>query len=190
VTGGLSFSALQRAGSPVRLWQPQGRFGTMNTLADCAIARHGDEVSSASITLQPALTAPGQVRTFTRQSLYRWGEEEQLIETAVRVVSEPVTNAVRHGGRPPSPGRRCERIRLSLITLTLTRHPDALRAEVRDGSGILPVQRSAGREDDCGRGLAIIDALAEYWTPGRAPRGGKWVRACMSGGNGLFDGGR
>jgi hypothetical protein len=41
VTGGLSFSALPRAGSPVRLWQPQGRSGTMNTLADCAIARHG-----------------------------------------------------------------------------------------------------------------------------------------------------
>jgi hypothetical protein len=77
----------------------------MNTLADCAIARHGDGVSSASITLQPAPTAPGQVRTFTRQS-------------------------------------------------------------------------------------AIIDALAEYWTPGRASRGGKRVRACMSGGNGLFDGGR
>ena len=123
----------------------------MNTLADCAIAHHGDEVPSASITLQPALTTPGQVRTFTRQSLYRWGEDEQLIEAAVRV---------------------------------------ALRAEVRDGSGILPVQRSAGREDDCGRGLAIIDALAEYWTPGRAPRGGEWVRACMSGGSGLFDGGR
>jgi len=90
----------------------------MNTLADCAIAHHGDEVPSASITMQPALTAPGQVRTFTRQSLYRWGE------------------------------------------------------------------------DDCGRGLAIIDALAEYWTPGRASRGGKWVGACTSGGNGLFDGGR
>jgi hypothetical protein len=107
----------------------------MNTLADCAIARHGDEVSSASITLQPALTVPGQVRTFTRQSLYRRGEDEQLIEAAVRVVCEPVTNAVRHGP-------------------------------------------------------AIIDALAEYWTPGRAPRGGKWVRPCMSGRNGLLDGGR
>jgi len=81
-------------------------------------------------------------------------------------------------------------MRLSLITLTLTLHPDALRAEVSDGSGILPVQRSAGRGDDCRRGLAIIDALAEYWTPGRASKGGKWVRACMFGGNGLFDGGR
>jgi hypothetical protein len=188
--GGPSFSALQRVGSPARLWQPQGRSGTMNTLADCAIARHGDEVSSASISLQPALTAPRQARTFTRQSLYRWGEDEQLIEAAVLVVCSPVTNAVRHGAQPPSPGRRCERIRPSLITLTLTLHPDALRAGVRDGSGILPVQRSAGREDDCGRGLAIIDALAEYWTSGRAPGGGKWVRACMSRGNGLFDRGR
>jgi hypothetical protein len=76
------------------------------------------------------------------------------------------------------------------MTLTLTLHPDALRAEVRDGSGILPVQRSAGREDDCGRGLTIIDALAEDWTPDRAPGGGTWVRACISGGNGLFDRGR
>ena len=162
----------------------------MNTLADCAIACHGDEVSSASLTLQPALTASGQVRTFTRQSLYRWGEDEQLIEAAARVVCDPVTNAIRHGAQPPSPGRRCERIRFSLITLTLMLHPDALRAEVRDGSGILPVQRSAGREDDCGQGLATIDALAEYWTPGRASRGGKWIRACTSGGNGFFDGGR
>ena len=163
----------------------------MNTLADCAIARHGDEVSSASISLPPALTAPRQARTFTRQSLYRWGEDEQLIEAAVLVVCRPVTNAVRHGAQPPSPGRRCERIRPSLITLHPDAlHPDALRAGVRDGSGILPVQRSVGREDDCGRGLAIIDALAEYWTSGRAPGGGKWVRACMSRGNGLFDRGR
>jgi len=190
VTGGLSFSASQRAGNPVMLWQPQGRSGTMSTLADCATTRHGDEVSSASITLQPALTTPGQVRTFTRQSLYRWDEDEQLIEAAVRVVCELATNAVCHGAQPPSPGRRCERIRFSLITLILMLHPDALRTEVRDGSGILPVQRSAEREDDWGRGLSIIDALAEYWTPGRPPRGGKWVRACMSGGNGLVDEGR
>lgn len=107
----------------------------MNTLADCAIARHGDEVSSASITLRPAPT--------------------------------------------------------SLIMLALTLDPGALHAEVRDGSGILPVQRSAGREDDGGRGLAIIDVLAGYRTSGRAPGGGrKWVLACMSRGNGLFDEGR
>jgi hypothetical protein len=162
----------------------------MNTLADCAITRHGAEVASASITLQPTPTGPRQARTSTRQSLYRWGEDEQLIEEAVLVVCEPVTNAVRHGAQPPPPGRRCERIRPSLNTLTLMLHLDALHAEVCDGSGILPVPRSAGREDDCGRGLAIIDALAEYWTSGRSPGGGRWVRACMSRGNGLFDGGR
>jgi hypothetical protein len=69
--GGPSFSALQRIGSPAGLWQPQGRSGTMNTLPDCAMARHGDEVSSASISLQPALTAPRQARAFTRQSRAR-----------------------------------------------------------------------------------------------------------------------
>jgi hypothetical protein len=162
----------------------------MNTLADCVIARHGAGVASASITLQLTLTAPRQAHTFTRESLYRWDEDEQVIEAAVLVVCDPVTNAVRHGVQPLPAGRRCERIRPSLITLTLMLHPDSLHAEVRDGSGILPVQRSAGPEDDCGRGLAIIDVLAEYWTPGRAPGDGKWVRACMSRGNGLFDGSR
>jgi anti-sigma regulatory factor (Ser/Thr protein kinase) len=162
----------------------------MNTLADCAIARHGAEVASTSITSQPTLTAPRQARTFTRQSVYRWGEDEQLIESAVLVVCEPVTNAVCHSAQPPPPGRRCERIWPSLITLTLMLDPGALHAEVCDGSGILPVQRSAGRQDDCGRGLAIIDALAEYWASGRSLGGGRWVRACVSRGNGLFDGGR
>jgi len=162
----------------------------MNTLADCAIARHGAEFASASITLQPTLSAPRQARIFTRQSLYRRGEDEQLIEAAVLVVCDPVTNAVRHGAQPPPPGRRCERIRPSLITLTHTLHLDALHAGARDGSGIRPAPRSAEREDDCGRGLAIIGALAERWTSGQAPGGGKWVRACMSRGNALFDGGR
>ena len=69
----------------------------MNTLADCAIARHGDEVSSASISLQPALTAPRQARAFTRQSVYWQGGDEQLIEAAVLVVCSSVTNAVRRG---------------------------------------------------------------------------------------------
>jgi hypothetical protein len=162
----------------------------MNTLADCAIARHGAEAASASITLPPILAARRQARTFTRQSLYQWGEDEQLSEAAVLVVCEPVTNAVRRGAQPPPPGRRCERIRSLLITLTLALHPGALHAGTRDGSGILPARRPAGREDGCGRGLAIIGVLAGYWTPGRAPGGGNGVRACRSRGNGLFGGGR
>jgi hypothetical protein len=162
----------------------------MNTRADCAIARHDAEAASASITVQPIPAARREARTFTRQSLYRRGEDEQLSEAAILVVCEPVTNAVRHSAQPPPPGRRCERIRPSLITLTLAAHLGALHAGARDGSGILPVQRSAGREDGCGRGLAITGALAEHSTPGWAPGGGDRARACRSPGNGLFDGGR
>jgi anti-sigma regulatory factor (Ser/Thr protein kinase) len=162
----------------------------MNTLADCAIARHGAEAASASITVQPIPAAPRQARTFTRQSPYRWGEDEQLSEAAVLVVCEPVTNTVRHGAQPPPPGRPCERIWPSLVPVILTLHPGALHAGVRDGSGILPIQRSAGREDGCGRGLAITGALAGHSTSDRAPGGGNRVRACRSPGNGLFDGGR
>jgi hypothetical protein len=162
----------------------------MNTLTDCATARLGDKAWPASTAMQPALAAPGQVRAFTRQSRYQRGQDEQLTGAAVRIVREPVTDAVRHGAPPPPPGRRRERIRLWLITLTLTPCPGALRSQARGGPGFLPVQRPAGRKDGCGRGLVIIDALAGCRTPGRGPRGGNRVRPCMSGAGSLLDEGR
>jgi anti-sigma regulatory factor (Ser/Thr protein kinase) len=151
----------------------------MNAVAECGITREEAEVASASIELQPALTAPGLARAFTRQLLHRWGEADELVDAAVLVVCELVTNAVRHGAHPPqSQGQQTWRPDGS-ITLTLTLRPDRLHTEVRDASTDLPVPRTARRDDSCGRGLAIIAALAGSWTAGWAPGGGKWVRACL-----------
>ncbi|MFI6689334.1 ATP-binding protein [Streptomyces sp. NPDC050485] len=116
--------------------------------------------------------------------MHRWGAAEELIEAAVLVVCELVTNAVCHGAQPARARRRDVahpdgRGPESSITLTLGLRSDALHAEVYDPSPDLPVPRSAGHDDDCGRGLAIVAALAESWTTGWAPGGGKWVRACL-----------
>ncbi|AOR37650.1 hypothetical protein BFF78_41305 [Streptomyces fodineus] len=109
-----------------------------------------------------------------------WGEGEELVDAAMLVVCELVTNAIRYGAQLLSERAEREHGAGSTITLNLALRPDALHIEVRDGSAVLPVQSVAGREDEHGRGLAIIAALAESWTCARERGGGKWVRAVVS----------
>ena len=149
----------------------------MNTVAERAMPPDTD-VASASLELEAVLPSARQARSFTGESLCLWGEDEELVEAAVLIVCELTTNAIRHSAQQ-LPGRVRKRRAGSLITLTLTLRSDALHIEVRDGSSILPVQRVAGDQDDCGRGLAIITALAGSWTCGRDLDGGKWVRVSL-----------
>lgn len=83
------------------------------------------------------------------------GLPRDLLEVAVLLTSELVTNAVRYGG--------------PRILLTVRDDPDVLRIEVHDdGPCIRPVggvdERSTG-----GRGLLLVESLAHAW--GTSPRG-------------------
>lgn len=75
-------------------------------------------------------------------------------DTLVLLVSELVTNAVVHTGRP------------ALLRLALPR-PDgdagAVRLEVVDASSRPPRQRQADGDDTSGRGLELVDLLADRW---------------------------
>lgn len=100
----------------------------------------------------------------------RYGSE--LSDTAAQLVAELAANAATHGRVP---GRDFE--------LTLTREPGAvLRIEVSDtrGETRLPVPghlTPTGPVEDSGRGLLLVDALADRWSVlDRAPIG-KTVRA-------------
>jgi anti-sigma regulatory factor (Ser/Thr protein kinase) len=69
------------------------------------------------------------------------------------VVSEMTSNALLHGSVQG---------RLFRVHLTLTK--SALRVEVTDARGeCLPVQRTPDDEDQFGRGLMLIGALAARW---------------------------
>ncbi|WP_161981706.1 ATP-binding protein [Streptomyces sp. TM32] len=142
------------------------------------------ELPSASLTLPAVLSSARQARTFTAEALRFWGASEELIDSAVLIVCELATNAIRHGARLPTRGRGTD----STIILRLALEVEALCIEVHDGSMVLPVPRAAGRDEDCGRGMQIIAALAESWTCGRDPEGGKWVRATLSRVDGAADG--
>lgn len=98
----------------------------------------------------------GLARLELRKALAGWGLTA-MEDSAVLVLSELVTNSVRHA-RVPS-GREIE----TRFLPTGLPVPDGLRIEVHDASAQRPCRR-AGELDACdGRGLLIVDAPADAW---------------------------
>ncbi|OEU96438.1 hypothetical protein AN216_20750 [Streptomyces oceani] len=79
-----------------------------------------------------------------------------LVDTAELCVSELVTNVIRHVG---------EGVPISLrLVRHVVRHEDRLRIELTDPCPrVLPMLLSASAEQEYGRGLALVDALAACW---------------------------
>jgi anti-sigma regulatory factor (Ser/Thr protein kinase) len=117
-----------------------------------------------SVTLTEGLHAPSHARAWVSARTPQL--ERDIAEDALLIVSELVTNAVRHG-RPE-------------IVLNLDVHGDRIRIEVSDSSDQLPLvpvnQPAADRPT--GRGLLIVAATASDWGIARlAGRPGKSVWA-------------
>ncbi|HEV2637793.1 MAG TPA: PAS domain S-box protein [Actinocrinis sp.] len=94
---------------------------------------------------------PGAVRVgrqFVVSRLQEWGCAA-LSDTARLLVSEVLTNAVRHGIGP--------------INLRLRRNDRDLTIEVTDRATIVPHPRQAEEEDESGRGLLLVEALTDHW---------------------------
>lgn len=102
-----------------------------------------------SVALPPDLDAPTMARTLVRE--HAAGLPPNMVDDAVICVSELVSNAVEHG-RPE-------------IILNLSVGDGRIGVEVTDhGDPIDPVV--VGHVDDAnprGRGLRIIDTLADAW---------------------------
>jgi anti-sigma regulatory factor (Ser/Thr protein kinase) len=90
-----------------------------------------------------------KARGFTADVLADDGVEASVIEVAVLLVSELVTNAVVHARGP----------------ICLTVHTDAhwVRIEVEDSGHRRPVLRAATLDAVDGRGLLVVDKLATDW---------------------------
>ncbi|MFI9611998.1 SpoIIE family protein phosphatase [Streptomyces sp. NPDC052023] len=97
--------------------------------------------------LAPEPSAAGSARALASAQLARWGLEDQIPVTEL-IVSELVTNAIRHGTGP--------------FRLRLVRH-ESLTCEVHDTSGCAPRRRQARSTDEGGRGLLIVDQLSSRW---------------------------
>ncbi|GHF27096.1 hypothetical protein GCM10010218_05030 [Streptomyces mashuensis] len=111
----------------------------------------------------PALNASvAEARQRVRARLREWGMDDVACDDAQLVVSELVTNAVRH---TDSDKVSCQ-LRLSGA---------ALRIEVAD-QGLAPTEpraRCSAADEESGRGLLLVGALSRAWgvLPGDSGRG-------------------
>jgi anti-sigma regulatory factor (Ser/Thr protein kinase) len=108
--------------------------------------------------------APGAARRAVVALLGGWGfQDPAWLDVAAVVVSELVTNAVRHGG--------------GCVALTVEAHEERVVIAVADSSPMRPRRRDP--DDVGGRGIALIEALAEAWTVCNH-EGGKQVRVLLA----------
>lgn len=77
------------------------------------------------------------------------GVPEDLRQTATLLTSELVTNAVLHTATD--------------VTVTAEVAPGSVRVEVADGSTELPTIKDYGADAATGRGLTVLDSLADQW---------------------------
>ena len=111
------------------------------------------------LEVRPDPSEVGRARRWARSRLAGSGirADEPLAETLVLLVSELVTNAVVHTGRSAV-------LRLVLPGAVTEETEEAtVRLEVDDVSDRAPVLRCAGGEATGGRGLALVDGLADRW---------------------------
>jgi anti-sigma regulatory factor (Ser/Thr protein kinase) len=99
-----------------------------------------------------------RARDLLRAQLLEWKIDGEVAFTAELLLSELVTNALVHARTPA--GRE--------IAVRAARYDDRLRVEVADANNSRPQLRTAIDTDEHGRGLALIDALAQRW--GCCPR--------------------
>jgi anti-sigma regulatory factor (Ser/Thr protein kinase) len=117
-------------------------------------------VLQLQLEIRPDPTEVGRARRWARSRLAGAGIEadEPLAETLILLVSELVTNAVVHTGCP------------AVLRLSLPGSETAtVRLEVVDADTRAPVPRCPDGDATGGRGLALVDGLADRW--GWSPEG-------------------
>ncbi|AXI79392.1 ATP-binding protein [Peterkaempfera bronchialis] len=131
----------------------------------------------ATCALSGDVLAAGVARHFTRSTLCGW-EMDALVDNVEVIVSEMLSNAIRHGltgsrdlavaGTP------------NLVGLGLLRRGRTVVCAVSDPSTDVPVVREPDYFSECGRGLHLIDSLSESWGWTPPNHAGKAVWATVS----------
>jgi anti-sigma regulatory factor (Ser/Thr protein kinase) len=139
-----------------------GSSGGPEPPARSAAAPLDDGPRTAVTVLAPAGTSVAAARSWVRQHLQELAADPTLVEDAAALLDELVANAVRHTGS-------------TRIAVRLRLHEGVLEVSVHDeASAVRPRLCHPPADQSCGRGLLIVDALAQAWGTRTGPTG-KWV---------------
>ena len=101
--------------------------------------------------------SPALAREFLKQVSCK-EHHSSLVDDALLLTSELVTNAVLHGGPP--------------LVIAVDCDGERLQIRVRDGSpALMPEPRDAGAGEEDGRGLALVAAMSDSWGVDPVPDG-------------------
>jgi anti-sigma regulatory factor (Ser/Thr protein kinase) len=132
-----------------------------------------DSPEAARRVLRSDLSSPRIARDFTRTTLTDW-RLCQFAEDATVVVSELVTNALRHGLRGALHSAQAWPIQLVLL-----RHDRRLLTVVTDPGDDVPSRTDPDHFTESGRGLHVVEAVSGTWGWARLATGGKAVWAAF-----------
>jgi hypothetical protein len=110
-------------------------------------------MESVETQLPSSPTTPQLARRFLRAALQTW-ELDGFGAVTELLATELVSNVVMHVGKP--------------MTLRVTRDDDSMTVEVDDPSPALPTMQHPGADDEHGRGILLVNELANSW--GAHPR--------------------
>ena len=104
-----------------------------------------DEVVQA---FEATVETPAAVRRFLRDTLQTW-KLDGFGDVTELLVTELVANVVTHVGSP--------------MTLRVQRNHSTMRVEIEDPSPDVPVVRHPGAAEEHGRGVLLVERLANAW---------------------------
>jgi anti-sigma regulatory factor (Ser/Thr protein kinase) len=105
--------------------------------------------------------AAAVARTCVEELLTTNGAAVNVVETATLLISEVVSNAVKHGTGP--------------LSLYVAEVSGGWQLRVSDCSEETPVVRENSLDREGGRGLMLVEILARAWGTDAHPHGGKDV---------------
>jgi anti-sigma regulatory factor (Ser/Thr protein kinase) len=111
-------------------------------------ARMCEATGRAELLLPMESSSPAAARAFARRSGCA-AHAVDLLDDALLLISELVTNSILHGGPP--------------IVLAIECDGGGMHVRVRDGSRTPPVLAARGDDAEDGRGIALVDLLSDTW---------------------------
>lgn len=132
-------------------------------IPDLPSETHGARSATVRLELDAGPEAASTARTAI--TMLQGLAPRELLDDARLLVSEVVTNAVRHSSAPPG----------SAVELEVAASADRVRVDVMDqGRGFTPRARTAEQSKGSGWGLHLVELLASRWGVDARPRPRVW----------------